>query len=523
MKAFSAIVKLTCRSAVRSHFFRGLMVIFLCCVFLIPVLVESDGTPAGLVRITLEYSFGLMALILSLSAVWLGASEITADVEDSRLHMIVTKPVSRPVIFLGKFTGVVLIHAVLLLMASAVVYGLTLYRIAATDFTPEERLRLDEEIMVGRRLFKPDSILDNINERAEEKLQKDLATARMQGKEMPDTWLTVRNKQGEFDRNEILKRIKDTLRQELLNVRPGELHTWTYSGLPEDLDGPFRIRYKMFSNHTGQSLQDRTSGLWGWRYNVPMVQDKTRRTDSDILFFPKTGNINLIALQTTEFEVSPCTKTAERTEFANALYYCARAPLKRQSELDYQIIPVTYPDDSFRMTENGKGVLLFQNLDPVKTLFIEEDDGPFLLLPVTGFFENYCRGILTTLLEIIVFAIFGISFSACFSLPTGIFLTFTYVTVCQATRFLLDIFDNTAVKPHNQLEWISYYAGKIIDFLLVDLGNFSAPAMLASGELIEFSYLGRLLLVDVIARAVPFLLLGIWFYRKRELALAAKD
>ena len=91
------------------------------------------------------------------------------------------------------------------------------------------------------------------------------------------------------------------------------------------------------------------------------------------------------------------------------------------------------------------------------------------------------------------------------------------------TEQLLDIFDNTAVKPHNQLEWISYYAGKIIDFLLVDLGNFSAPAMLASGELIEFSYLGRLLLVDVIARAVPFLLLGIWFYRKRELALAAKD
>ncbi len=522
MSAFSAIVKLTCRSAVRSRFFQTLILVFLAIVFLMPLLVQSDGTAVGLIHITLEYSFALVSVVLSLSAVWLGASEITADAEDARLHMIVTKPVSRPVVFLAKFTGVMLIHGILLAVASAVIYGLTMYRIAVTEFTDKEKIQLEKEILVGRRLFKPDPIQMDIDAEAERRIQWTLDESKKRGEEMPEEWKNVRNKKGEFDRNEILKRMKKTIRQEQLTIPPGAVRTWTYSGLDNELDGPFRVRYKMYSAQY-ESQQAKTSGLWGWRYNVPLAGDHTQRAETDILFFPKSSDLGQTTMQTDEFEISPRTKDAERKEYADALYHCARAPLVRTGGSEYRVIPVTYPNETFRMVQNGKGTLLFQNLDTEKNLFIQENDGPFLLLKKTGFFENYCRAVAASFLEILVFAILGISFCACFSLATGIFLTFSYIILCQATRFVLDVYDNTVIKPHNIVEWTSYYGSRAIDFMMVDLADFSAASKLASGELVEFSYLGYLLGVDVIARTLPFLLLGIYFYRKRELGIAVKE
>ncbi len=522
MKAFSAIVKLTCRSAIRSRFFQSLLLIFLGIVFLMPLTVQTDGTAAGLIRITLEYSFALVAIVLSLSAVWLGASEITADAEDARLHMIVAKPVSRITVYLAKFTGVMLIHAVLLIAASTMIYGLTIYRASTADFTEQERQQLEKEVFVGRRLFKPDPIQMDIDAEAERRILARLEEARARGEDMPPEWETVRNKKGELDKNEVLIRMKKTIRQEQLDILPGQLHTWTYSGLPEDLDGPFRVRYRLYTSQF-ESQQNKTAGLWGWRYYVPLASDKDRLAATDILFFPKDNDLGQTSLQTMEFEVSPRTTDDTLKEFHDARYRCARAPLDRVGTLNYRVLPATYPNDTFRMTEDGKGVLMFQNLDPKKTLFIQEEDGPYLLLKKAGFAENYCRAVLAVFLEILVFAVLGISFSACFSLPTGIFLTFAYIVLCQATRFVLNIYDTTAVKPHNSLEWASYYASRGVDFLMVDLADFSAPSMLASGELVEFSYLGYLFAVDILARTLPFFLLGIYFYRKRELGIAVKE
>ncbi len=522
MNAFSAIVKLTCRSALRSRFFRSLLLIFLGIVFFLPLIVQTDGTAAGLIRITLEYSFALVSGVLSLSAVWLGASEITADSEDARLHMIVAKPVSRVTIFAAKFTGVLLIHGALLLAASSMIYALTMYRVSVADFTPEERKQLEEEVFAGRRIFKPDPVQAEIDAEAAQKIIARLEEAERRGEALPEEWKNVRGKDGKFDRNEIISRMKETIRRERQNIRPGELRTWTYSGLDDDLDGPFRVRYRLYTEMY-ESQQAKTLGMWGWRYYAPLAGDNSQLTASDLLFFPKNSDLSLYSIRTTEFKISPRSKNGTLAENEDAFYYCARAPLMNMGDSNFKVLPASYPGENFRMTKDGKGVLLFQNLDIRNELFIPEEDGPFLLLKKTGFFANYCRGVLSVFLEILVFAVLGISFSACFSLPTGIFLTFAYIVFCQATRYILNIYDTTAVKPHNALEWASYYASKGADFLMVDLADFSAPAMLASGELIELSRLGYLLAVDVLARTAPFLLLGILLYRKRELGTAVKE
>ena len=121
MTAFLAIVKLTCRSSLRSNVFRLLLVLLILSVILIPNTIRGDGTAQGFIQLILQYSLGFVAFILSVSAVWISCSEVCSDVETGQLHMIAVKPISRIAVLLGKFCGVLAVHGILLIVASAVV------------------------------------------------------------------------------------------------------------------------------------------------------------------------------------------------------------------------------------------------------------------------------------------------------------------------------------------------------------------------------------------------------------------
>ena len=155
MTAFLAIVKLTIRSAVRSHIFRLLLILLLLSVFLLPFTLMGDGTPKGDVQIFLQYCLGFAGFILCLSSVWLACSEVSSDVETAQIHMIVVKPVHRAVVLLGKYTGVVLIHLFLLLIAATAFYLFLSFRLASSEFSEQDRLLLNEQVLTARALYRP--------------------------------------------------------------------------------------------------------------------------------------------------------------------------------------------------------------------------------------------------------------------------------------------------------------------------------------------------------------------------------
>lgn len=484
MNAFAAIVRLTCRSAVRSHIFRTLLVFLLLAVLLIPLLVKHDGTALGMAQITLEYSFGLISVILCLSAVWLSCSEITSDVADSRLQLITVKPVGRITIFFAKFSGVLLLHAVLLLISAAAVYLLFQYRISKYEFAEGERERVEKEVLAGRRVFKPDQ--PDLDRLVSEKLSADLAAAEARGEEMPESWLSVRNKAGEFDRAEVIRRMKETFRNKEDSIGFGAMKRWTYRGLPEDFNGPFRVRYKILSGD-GQTLQGSSFGTWGWRFHFtpPGSPSGVEPVPKDGLLFP--GPVT--TMLTSEFELP---------------------------RMDQEGVRMTRGD--------GTGTLIFQNLDPHrKTLLFRGMDGPFLLYPETGFFRNYLRAVLVVFLEITAFSLLAVSFGACFTLPSGIFLTFSYLLLCLSSRFVLDIYTQSVIKPHSVWEWAGLEASRGLEHFLIDLPSFSVAGFLSSGELIEWSFIGQLFAGNVLLRGLPFLAAGLWVYAARELAIAARE
>ena len=179
MTAFLAIVKLTIRSAVRSHIFRLLLILLLLSVFLLPFTLMGDGTPKGDVQIFLQYCLGFAGFILCLSSVWLACSEVSSDVETAQIHMIVVKPVRRAMVLLGKYTGVVLIHLFLLLIAATAFYLFLSFRLASSEFSEQERLMLDEQVLTARALYKP--VRPDFNAMAQQELDRRIKDAQEHG------------------------------------------------------------------------------------------------------------------------------------------------------------------------------------------------------------------------------------------------------------------------------------------------------------------------------------------------------
>lgn len=485
MNAFIAIVKLTCRAALRSLFLRGLVIFLFAILLLLPFLLHSDGTAIGWISITLEYSFALTVFVLSVSAVWQGASVVADDIVDSRLHLIVSKPVSRIKVFLAKYCGVLLVHTVLLLLAAAMIYVLTIYRISTLDMEEGEREKLDKEVLVGRRIYAPDSITEEIEKKTEDEINRLQKEAKARGEEMPREWVTVRDKNKEFSMDEVRKRYQERFRTEMTTAKKDRgTMRWTFSNLPDDIDSKVRIRFRIYSSD-GTTMQHKTHGMFGWNYYAPSKSGEGFVTKE--AFFLPVKKIN--------------TGVVQETEIPNQV-----------KELGKNII----------MVKDGKGTLLYENWDRLRDHEFMPEYGPFLLVPITGFFENFCRGVLLMFIAIISFAAFGCSFSAMFSLPTGIFLTFVYVVISVSTRFLLDISNKALLAPDTLLEKIGYYTSKLFDNMLIDPSVYSPGSQLASGELVEFGDIMSVLLFSLI-RILPFVLIGLYVYCKRELALAVKD
>ena len=150
----------------RSNVFRFLLFLLIVCVILVPNTIKGDGTAYGYIQVMLEYSTGIVALILSTSIIWLSCSEFCTDMENGQIHMIFVKPVSRITVWFGKFTGVFLIHLVLLLIASVFIYAFVIFQYNRQKFTPEERAKMENEVFAGRRSYLP--VIKDLNKQVEQ-------------------------------------------------------------------------------------------------------------------------------------------------------------------------------------------------------------------------------------------------------------------------------------------------------------------------------------------------------------------
>ena len=479
MTSFLAIVKLTCRSAMRSNVCRFLLFLLIVCVILVPNTIKGDGTAYGYIQVMLEYSTGIVALILSTSIIWLSCSEFCTDMENGQIHMIFVKPVSRITVWFGKFTGVFLIHLVLLIIASVFIYAFVIFQYNRQKFTPEERAKMENEVFAGRRSYLP--VIKDLNKQVEQVVAERIKKANTLGEKLPDM--------SGGERRKYLETVKMELLSQMGEVRPGEVQQWYYDTLPKSYDGPVFVRYKIYSGTLFSKDQKMAFGTWLIRY-VQIIYDENSTTD------PK--------------------KIVDRKEYQ----------IQKPPEQIVCGIYNEFPVNGATLIYDGTAYLRFANLGQPgsDTLHFQVTDSPRLLIKQASFLNNYARAVFTTALGIFALGLIACSASAFLSMPTAIFITISYVLTGMFSSYIITSIDSTSEGVDvNFLDAVGTYTGKVMMSLLIPVQSFFVSGSLATGELIEYGFIMQLLVFNIILKGLPLCALGVYLYWRREVAQAMKQ
>ena len=490
MTAFLAIVKLTFRSAIRSHIFRLLLFLLLLSIFLLPFTLLSDGTPKGEVQIFLQYCLGFAGTILCLSSVWLACSEVCGDVESAHLHMIVVKPVRRSVVLLGKYAGVALIHLVLLLIAAVAIYISLMIRLSYSDMSPEDRKILDEQVLTARSIYLPTHPDIDFKKEAQKELDHRIAQAKEHGQDIQTVYKNSHGIDNTIPDDQILEAVYREILDEMIKtnglIEAGEYLDWEFKGLPKRLDANDRVylRYTVYVNRYYTQSQTLIRGIWRFREN-------NRSNDKSISAERWIPDENLMPVE-------------------------ADILTAAQNEMQ---IPVS-PD---KFVRDGEAVVRFENWDTnTSEVNFEEGKGPFLLIREAGFFSNYCRAVLVLAIGIVSITLLASAIGACLSLPIALFLSASYLLAGSLASYTVTSIPDELNYQAEYTGTFGYRFGDLLLTVIVPIQDFFVTDSLANGELVGFQFIGLLFAKDFLLRTFPVFLLGAWLYTRRELALEAK-
>jgi hypothetical protein len=457
VRAFLAIVKQTVRSSIRSKVFHVLFGLILLAVFLLPITVAGDGTAMGQLQIALTYSLGVVVALISTTTLWLACSLLSREIEAYNLHMVTTKPCPRWVIWLGKWFGVFLMHAVILLISAGIIYGLIQWRIHRGHFSENEMTKVRNEVLVGRRAFFPET--PDFDRLVEEEYQR---------------------RKDEFDDNHNPDVVKTEIRRQVTanstEVAPGMTRFWLFKNVRIARDQEvFFLRYRHYVGSTAQSSQKEIAGIWLLR--DPSAGDQER-------YIPNAQKV--MSGSWHELRISPEFVSEDGTVV-----------------IGYQNIEPAPEDDASSQS------VIFQIAD-----------GPVLLVRVTGFLSNYARSMILALFQIAFLAALGCTVGAAFSTPVAAFVAVSYLVIGMSVQAAVSAplkDDSGKYQYKGAVEMVAHRIAQGVSTVVVSVDDFDATSNLARGRLIEFSRIGRALLSLMVLRGGVIALVGMWVLTRREL------
>lgn len=121
LRALGATALLSVRAAVRSRVVAALIVLLAAGVIGIPHLVAGDGSPGSELQVRLRYTLAFAVGILGLATLWASCAAFGAEIDSRRFELTAVKPAHPPTIWLGRWLGILLLDALLLLAVACVV------------------------------------------------------------------------------------------------------------------------------------------------------------------------------------------------------------------------------------------------------------------------------------------------------------------------------------------------------------------------------------------------------------------
>ena len=423
----------------------------------LPLVIEDDGTAQGFTQIILTYTLSAITGLLGLSTLWLACGTLARDIEECQIQVVVTKPISRWQIWLGKWLGIVSLNAALLVISGACVFGLLQHR--ATKLPQAEQKILREQVLVARGSAKEANSDADIAAEAERILQGRLKSSAVEKVDVPEV------------RKQILERVKADYQL----VPPSYQRVWKVDlGFAKNyLQGkPLQLRVKF------NAAQKSASGTYTalWQIGLP---EKTKSIQLEPMSLaPDTFH---------EFEIPPDMFDANgllTISFVNPNQTALLFPLDDGLE-------VLYPEGGFGLNfARGLGII-FCWMAVLSALGLMA--ASFLSFPVAAFFS------LAMLLVVLC------SGTLAESVDSG--------SVAAGN-------EETGQAGHSIADGVLIPAFKGVLAVISLVKNYSPIEALSSGRSITWGELGLAFAQVVLLVGGVFAIAGIVFFNRRELAAA---
>lgn len=454
--------------------------------------IEADGTQPGEVKVLLTYNITVATGLLMFLTFFLSVFVLDSEIAGREIYLLATKPIRRWQIVVGKWLGIVILDAWLLLIMGAITVCLAWYFARLDRSRPEGYRAVREQILTSRRSVRPPEFdVDRII--ADEK-------ARLRAEGLSPKEIAGRGIEAMIKRNIEKKRIR---------IPPLGAFPVLLRGVPvapDPLQTKYTIRYKLYTLQ-GTKLPVRCEWLVGRPDGQGVVM---RRTVN------RAGTVR-------EFTVPAWVVD----EAGQVVVVCRNLTLGDPRA----------PDEKFRKSY-------------VLTFSVEE--GLELLAPSGTFLGNFVRALLLILIRLAALGAVGIGASALLSSPVAALVVIAFASYALAADFATSYVEKKeksrqtkAMASEQAAEsgaatpakapkgWLAAAGEKVLEtvtrawhFLLwlcvKVVGSFSQTDPtedLTSGRAILWLHLLRQFLLDILVRGGIALAFGAFVLERRQLGL----
>jgi len=236
-----AVARTVLDEAVRMRVSVALVVLLVVMVPTLPLLLDHSERLAYRVQFFLSWALGGTGLILGLLTIFLACGSVAGDIDSSRIHMTLAKPLDRWEYLAGKWLGIVAFNLLMVTLAGAGTYTFTKVLGGTLAADDADRAAVDRQVLTARVEVPP------AHDRPEEyDAAIDAAISQLE-KDEPDI----------FRRNPAAarRRIRAEYDWQWHTVTPDTVSTFVFHGLPTTGEG-VQLQVKPRANNVDIDLAD---------------------------------------------------------------------------------------------------------------------------------------------------------------------------------------------------------------------------------------------------------------------------
>lgn len=178
MRRVLAIALLTFREGIRMRIVLVFLIVLVMLVLYMPFALRGDETLAGRLQNFLAYSLGALGVLLSLATIFFSCATLTNEFTQRSLHLVVTKPVTRAHVLIGKWLGVNLLNLLIVVLCGAAIYAFAVYIKTRPEQFQRDRLKVRDVVWTARHAARPE-LPEDLDERVAEEVRSMLDTGEL--------------------------------------------------------------------------------------------------------------------------------------------------------------------------------------------------------------------------------------------------------------------------------------------------------------------------------------------------------